>query len=79
MCGDDLNTSTVKVPLALDNVDANMKDNHGRTLLSYAAVNRHNAVVMLLTFGDAQIDSKDYDLIYRMSYNMGMKQRWGCF
>ncbi|KAL8299133.1 hypothetical protein RB593_009145 [Gaeumannomyces tritici] len=52
--------AVVKLLLATDKVDADSKDNNGRTPLSWAAANGHEAVVkLLLGTGKVDVDSKD--------------------
>jgi ankyrin repeat protein len=41
------------------NIDTESKDSHGRTLLSYAAENRHEPIVKLLLEAKAEVDSKE--------------------
>ncbi len=50
----------VKLLLDTGKVEADSKDNWGRTLLSQAARNRYNTVVkLLLDTGKVEADSKD--------------------
>lgn len=44
--------------LEKDSIDLNSKDNYGRTALSWAAGNGHEAVVKLLLEAKAEVDSK---------------------
>jgi hypothetical protein len=52
-------TSTVAMAIVRNHTDVDPKDSHGRTPLSWAAENGHEAVVKLLLEKGADIESKD--------------------